>query len=312
MTVVLPSNKLHRMIFNVVNRLSRCVCGVTATAVRDFFRLRSFETGAGIAFFTFFSLFPLIIFLISILGYILDMDRIQSEVLKLMEEVLPVSESDFTQLIEQNLRVLIDRRGSISILAAVGFLWAGSNMFAVLARYINLAWHTAARPHGFVKGRLVSFSIIFVLAVLIIFSLMSTTALNVLSRFNVPFREGVAISETPFWDFLTNLIPNLFGFVLFLVLYYWVPNTKVRWPEAIGGALVATVLLRLAINAFKWVVKEGILNYKVVYGSLAAVVMAMFWIYISIMILMFGAHLCAAIAQYRNRGREIYIAQDKS
>lgn len=294
-----PIRFLLKLTYAILNRLTGGMYGIVVTTIREFVQHRSLETGASIAYYALFSLFPLIIFLISILGFFIEQERVQAEVFKLVEELFPVPNDAITRLIQQNLQVLVERRNSVSILAAVGLLWAGSNVFTVIARNINRAWHTKAAPLNFLKGRLMAFGMISILAGVLLLSFISTTILKVLAGFEVPFGGGVAIYQTPLWLIATNLIPYFFSFVLFLALYRWIPNTEVRWSEATGGAVVATVAWRLAIAGFTWSIRKGLLNYQVIYGSLATVLIAMFWIYVGSLILLFGAHLSASIAHHR-------------
>jgi membrane protein len=287
-----------------VRRLVRWIYAILRSTVEEFLRLRSFEAGAGIAFYALFSLFPLLIFLISLLGFVLEQDRVQAEVLGLLKEIFPVAKDSVTGFIEQNLGTIFERRGSVSILAAVGLLWAGSNVFTAMVRNINLAWRTKTHPLTFLRYRLSAIGIISVLAVVIILSFLSSPVLNLLSRFSVPFGDGKAISETGWWFMLSKMPFYFLSFILFVALYYWVPKTTVRWREAVGGALVATVGWRLAIAGFTWSIKKGLFNYQVIYGSLATILITMFWVYISALILLLGAHISAAIARHERLDRE--------
>lgn len=286
-------------------RLAGWTYAILRSTVEEFLRLRSFEAGAGIAFYALFSLFPLLIFLISILGFVLEQDRVQAEVLALLKEVFPVAKDSVTRMIEQNLGTIFERRGSVSILAAIGLLWAGSNVFTAIVRNINLAWRTKTHPLTFLRDRLSAIGIITVLAVVIILSFMATPVLNLLSRFSVPFGDGKAISETGWWFMLSKMPFYFLSFVLFVALYYWVPKTKVRWREAIGGALVATIGWRLAIAGFTWSIKKGLFNYQVIYGSLATILITMFWVYICTLILLLGAHISAAVARHDRLDKEV-------
>jgi len=81
-----------------------------------------------------------------------------------------------------------------------------------------------------------------------------------------------------------------------MALYRWVPNAKVRWSAAFWAALVVALVLEIAANAFAWYLSSGLARYRIVYGSLATVVALLFWIYLSGWIIIFGAHLSAAIA----------------
>lgn len=271
-----------------LKRLAKEAGRIIDTTLREFSRQRSMEAGAAISFYALFSLFPVVIFLISILGFFFDQGQVKFEVLRLLEEIFPAVKDDVTRIVEDNLRAVFTMRGSISILAAIGLLWAGSSVFHALVTSINKAWHTTASHLSFIRSRLVALIIISIFAAVILFSFFSSTILNLLGRFDLPF------AGTPLGG-LTTLFPYFYSFVLFLALYRWVPNAYVPWMAAIGGALVATVAWRVAIVLFIWLIKGGVLNYKVVYGSLTTILIIMLWIYISSLVLLFGAHLSAAL-----------------
>jgi membrane protein len=91
--------------------------------------------------------------------------------------------------------------------------------------------------------------------------------------------------------------PRVFTFFALWGLYRWVPNTEVKWSEALWGASVATLAWEIATNGFTWYLSSGIVQYELLYGSLGAIVALMLWIYIISLITLFGAHLSAAIAR---------------
>jgi membrane protein len=268
---------------------------VVLTSVREFSNVRSLEAGAAISFFAFFSLFPVVIFMISILGFFFQPNLVQTEVFRLLRTVFPAVKDDVTRIVQSNLQAVFRVRGSISIIAAIGLLWAGSNVFYFIVTSINKAWGTTESRLNYLRSRLVAFAIMSVFAAIILFSFFSTTLLNLIGRFNLPINPDTLVFGMPLAQF-TVVLPFIYSFVLFLAIYKWVPNTHVPWSAAIGGAAGATIAWRLAIVLFVWLIKGGAINYKIVYGSLATVVIIMVWIYISSLILLMGAHLSAAIA----------------
>jgi membrane protein len=272
---------------------------VLRTSLREFFQLRAMESGASIAFYALFSLFPLLILMVSLLGFILEQEEVHNEVLTFMEEWIPFSQEQILSLVEQNLHGVISQRGPASLLAVLGLFWSGSSVFVALVRSINLAWHTTAAPINFLQGRVIGLTMILILVVLVLASFITNTVLSLLSRFDDPFGIGELLRDTSFWLYVTDSLPYLTSFLLFTGLYRWVPNTRVRWIEAGIGALVAAVAWHIAIAGYAWAIQEGLLNYQLVYGSLATVVITMVWIYLSSLILLFGAHLGAAIAAHR-------------
>jgi membrane protein len=287
----------------ILNRLTFGLFEIVVTAVQEFSRLEASAAAAGIAYYALFSLFPLLLVLLSVLSFFLQEAQARAEVMRLVQDFFPIVDEAVVQLVEENLQVLISQRNSVSILGMIGLLWGGSNVFAVLAKNINQAWHIVADPLGFLKTRLVAFGIISILAALLLLSFIATIILNLVSRFSMPLWENVAVYVPPLGVGVANLLPYIFSFFLFFALYRWVPNTQVRWLEATGGALVATLTWHWAIIGFTWAISQGLVNYQVIYGSLATVVLAMFWIYFSSLIILFGAHFSAAIARHK-RPRE--------
>jgi membrane protein len=267
------------------------------STVYEFLKLRCLEAGASIAFYALFSLFPLVIILISSLGFFLDQSQVHAEVLRLLTRVFPATAEKVSSLVENNLGIMFTKRGSVSILAGIGLFWSGSNVFNAIVRNINLAWHTKMEPLTILRDRLLAFAMITILAVVILLSFVYNPILNLISHFNVPFGQGRVMSETTLWGWFSRLPSDLLTFVLFFSLYWWIPKVKVRWREAFLGALVAVAAWRLAILGFTWSIRAGVLNYQVIYGSLASVLITMIWIYISSLILLFGAHLGAAYAR---------------
>lgn len=294
-------------LLRIVSRINRLRCGaagVIVGACREFIHQRSLENGAGIAYFAFFSLFPLAVFLFAILSYVLDEATIVAEVIGILERLFPAGQDQFVSLVEENLDILFRGRGSLSLIAIAGLFWAGSNVFAVFVRYINLAWGTRAEPLTFIRKRLFAFGGIVVLALLIMASFLTNAAFDIVSQFDLPFQHAGTLAETTVWVLATSAVPYALGFLLLTALYYWVPNTRVRAREAMGGAVAAVLLLRLAYGGFKWSIVAGVLNYRVVYGSLATVVLSLFWMYICGLVILFGAHLGAAMAACAEPARD--------
>jgi membrane protein len=121
---------------------------------------------------------------------------------------------------------------------------------------------------------------------------------NLLPQFSVPLLGDISIYTTLLWRIASRVIPWLFIFAMFLFLYRWVPNTEVTWSEANWGALVAASAWEAGRAGFAWYLSSGLAKYQLIYGSLGAVVALMLWIYLSGLITLFGAHLCATIAQH--------------
>jgi membrane protein len=93
---------------------------------------------------------------------------------------------------------------------------------------------------------------------------------------------------------LVALLPFAVTWVGLSVLYQLVPNCRVRWRDAIAGALAGALLFEAARNGFAWYVQD-LANYQAVYGALAVIPILLIWIYLSWVIVLLGATLTAAL-----------------
>ena len=285
-------------IYRKANQRSGGVLGIVKGSIDSFGDARGSEAAAGMAYYTLFSLFPLLLALVAAGSFFLDRQDVFQEVVDLVSNAFPISQN----LIEENLRQVLALRGAVGLIGLGVALWSASGAFTILTRNINRAW-TEAPPRGFLENRLVALVMVGSLALLLVLSLLSSTILNVLSRFQVPLVDVESLYGTPVWTALSDLLPLFFIFFLFLALYRWVPSDEVPWPAAFWAALVAAVAWEVVANIFAWYVGSGLARYQVVYGSLGTVVALLFWIYLSAWIIIFGAHLSAAVARHTSKDR---------
>jgi membrane protein len=288
-----------RALYDRANGLTGGALGVLNDAIQHFDEARAAEATASIAYYTVFSLFPLLLVLIAGGSFVLESEQVQQRVLDFVAEAFPISQP----LIERNIQSILELRGAVGLVALASLLWSGTGALTVLAHHINRAW-PGAEPRSFLERRLVALAMVGGLAVLLALSSVSSTVLDVLARLSVPLWGGLSIYETPLWTILSNVAPRLLALLALLGLYRWVPNTEVRWSEAFWGALAATLAGEIATNGFAWYLSSGIVQYELVYGSLGAIVALMLWVYIGALIILFGAHLSAAIARHAEVGRQ--------
>lgn len=284
-----------------LNYVTGGVFGIFVAAIKEFSRHRALDSAASIAYYAIFSIFPLFIILVTTLSLFVEPLVVQSQVLRLTQEFFPFSDNAPLALVSQNLQALAEWSGSVSLMAGLGLLWAGSNVFAVLARNINHAWHSEKPLNGYWRSRFIGFITITGLVILLILSLLSNVTLNIIANLRI---GDIAINETLYWILLSKFLSYILSFGLFTAIYRWVPNTYVRWSEAAWAALVGVVSWRIAIAGFRWTINQGFLNYQLIYGSLATVVLGIFWIYLGSAIVIFCAYLSAAIAQHQRHRSE--------
>jgi membrane protein len=285
--------------YDWANQCCRGALEVLQWAVRHFFQVRAGEAAASIAYYALFSLFPLLLVLVSIVGYVLVNTEAPDQVLEFIAQFIPIARP----YIQENLLHILEQHSSIGLIGLTILVWAASSVFLTLARNINRAW-PGAPAHSYLRGRLLAIGMIGVISLLLILSVLFTTALRLLDRFNIPFRGSNQIYDTLSCALVSTIVPWLLAFLIFLSLYKWVPNTTVRRSEAFWGAVVATVAWELSAIVFSWYFSSGLAQYELLYGSLGTIIGIMTWTFVSAAITLFGAHISAAVAVYNRRHSE--------
>ena len=263
---------------------------VVRSAVERFTAVRGSQAAASLSYYAFFSLFPLLLFILIAAGSLLGREKVYDQLIQVLGAVLPVG----GELVGPTIEKVLPETGSLQVVAALGLLWAGTGFFSALVFNIDLGWPEvrAANP---VRQRLYGLLMVVALTLLLLLSLVSNLLLDVLLRLEPLLPSARDLLEGVLWPTVTRLLPAGVAFLLLLGLYWSVPKAKVRWQAAAWGALVAALAWHLVSWGFSWLVATGLVHYEVVYGPLGAVVGLLFWMYLSSWIVLFGAHLTAAI-----------------
>src|SRR5512138_3442338 len=159
--------------------------GVFDTTAVTFTKSRATQAAASLAYYTFFSIFPLMLLLILIGSYFLDRQSVLQRVTQLVQSALPISQ----QFIVQNLQQVLKQRTAVGIFVLISLLWSASNMFTNLAYEINSAW-PEARRRSFARGRLIGLDMIAGLTGLLVLSIVLDSVAQWLAGINVATTPG--------------------------------------------------------------------------------------------------------------------------
>jgi membrane protein len=273
--------------YQKINQLSGNRFSILENAVKTFTEKQAAQASASLAYYSIFSIFPLLLVFIALGSYFIDAKQVFNVVTEFIQQALPISR----QIINENLQSILETRETAGIISILTLLWSASGMFTSLAYNINMAWSRASR-RNFLQNRLVGLWMIVGLIGLIILSLI----LSLITR-SLPFMN--IADDSPADLFLWRLI-SAFGswlmiFLVFFTLYHWIPTKRVKWSATVWGALLASLAWKAVTASFAWYLDSRFGRYQLVYGSLGAIVAFLFLIYIISLITLFGAHLSAAI-----------------
>jgi membrane protein len=260
-------------------------------AFQHAFEARVAEAAASMAFYTLFSLFPLLLILITVESYILDETIIEQELLTLATEVFPISQ----ELLITNFEKLLDTRGQVGTIAIVGLLWSATAAFHTLIININRAFPNAD-PHSYLRGRFFALILAGILSFVLMFTVLTSTVLHLFQHYELPLM-GYSIEQISRWANLSRWAPLMIRLATFYSLYRFIPQTLVRNRAALTGALSTVVVSEIVTRSFTAYLRSGITLFSIVYGSLGTIISLMLWIYLSSMVILFGAHISAAVSR---------------
>jgi membrane protein len=255
---------------------------------------RAFEAAASIAFFTIFSLFPLLLIVAAVGSFLVESPQAQEDLLESILSLVPVS----SEFIQRNMSHIMSARGAVGLIGMAALVWSSTSALAVLSANLNRAWK-GAPAHSLARSRLNALIVLASLVGLLALLMLARTALPVLTRWNITDRLTAHISSLI--EAFSGITLHIFILVILIFLYRLVPSTRVRWRESLAGAATSSVIFGVVTFFFTWYLSSGLARYNIVYGSLGALLALLSWVYLVSGAVLYGAHLSAAIA-WRTRG----------
>jgi len=272
-----------------VDDFSGGILEILRSTFKGFANARGSEAAASLAYYAFFSIFPMLLVFIVVGSFFVDRAVVQAQLLHLLHGILPGVED----VVIANIEGVLELRGAVTFLALISLIWSATSVFNILAKNINRAFPDAKEP-DFFKGRMLGFFMFLALCLLMVLSFGASTISGLMPVINIPFNDK-ALHETFVWQVGAFLVPVGLNMLMFWALYQWVPMVDVNHKAAFLGGLVAGVVWELLNNAFTWYLSSGLSRYRLVYGSVGTIVALLFWIYLTSMIVLMGAHLTASI-----------------
>ena len=251
---------------------------------------------ASIAYYALLSLFPFFLLAFALLGTATADENNRNSVFNFVLTYFP-TQFDF---LAHQLDAFRNSRGTLGVAGTIALVWGALGFFGAISTAVNYAWGVE-KQRSFWKHKLFSFVMLLVAGLILLVALLLVSASQV-------------VGATWFADVLANFpgLEILRGFtirhattLLFILVvglvYYFVPNAKVRFRDVWIGALVTGLLWKGVLEAFSWYVRD-MSRFTRVNGSIAAVVVFLVWVYMQAVILLYGVEFTAAYARLR-RGR---------
>lgn len=253
------------------------------------------SNAAQVAFYFAFALFPLILFLVSLFGLVLESaNDLRAEMFFYLKQVMPYSAFDLVkETIEEVTNASSGGKLTFGVLTA---LWAASAGIDSIRLVLNGVYNLT-ETRAWWKTKLISLTMTLSLGVLVTLALsgffygskLLTAALNYL---NLPVESPLIVSVVQ-WIIVAAVLITIFA-----LLYNYLPNhKKYKWVWVSPGALSSIILWVLVSYAFKFYL--GYFDsYSKTYGSLGAMIILMLWLYLTALVVLIGGSINAVLQEF--------------
>ena len=252
------------------------------------------KLSASLAYYTVFSMAPLLIVIISLCSLLLGREAVEG---KIYGQLAGFVGSDTAKSLQDIIKnASIAGKGKLAvIIGAITLLVGATTVFAEIQDSINMIWGLKPKPKkGWLKliqNRFLSFSVIASLGFLLLVSLGVTTLIDGFSK----RLQGYFPQVTIVVFYIVNLAITLAVITLiFGVIFKVLPDAKIKWKDILAGAIATALLFMLGKFGISFYISKS--NVGSTYGAAGSLVVLLLWIYYSSIILYFGAEFTKAYA----------------
>ena len=261
------------------------------------------QLGAALAYYTVFSLAPLILVLLAIIG-VLFRDDPAGAWNKITQQMSYFLDPSALQVV-QNIAQKASQPGKSMIATIIGValaLFGASGVFGQLQDALNTIWGVKAKPGtgiwGFLRARFLSFAMVAGICFLLLVSLAIEALLKGFSHYVqsvVPGGIVIALTVYLVFDFAVVVL-------LFAMIFKFLPDVKIQWRDVWIGAVITAIFFGIGKWALGLYLSSGAAGSA--YGAASSLITLLLWVYYSSQILLFGAEFTQVYADRAGRGVE--------
>lgn len=251
-----------------------------------------------LAFFTLFSIAPVVILAVQVIGLVMSTDAAMQQIMSLLEDNVGAEAAQ--AVAEAVARTRITDGGLLPTIIGVGAMLLGATtVFAQMQRSLNNIWDIAPRPSrntlfALIKNRLLSLTVVLSIG----FVMMVSLLLSVITQALMVFAQDWLPVPGMFMVVVETLVSVTVITLLFATIFKVLPDAILSWRDVLLGALVTALLFIL--GRFLIALYLSHTATASTYGAAGSLVLLLLWVYYSSLILLFGAAVTRARAEARN------------
>src|SRR5438874_7996963 len=259
------------------------------------------QLGAALAYYTVFSLAPLILVLLAIVGLIFrnDPGGAWNRITEQMSYFLDKSAVEVVQNIAQKA-AQPNKSVLATIIGVLLALFGASGVFGQLQDALNTVWGVKAKPGGgiwgFLRSRFLSFAMVGGICFLLLVSLTLESVLKGFSHWvQSVMPGGIVVALAVYWIFDLAVV-----ILLFAIIFKYLPDAEIHWRDVWIGAAITAILFAIGKWALGLYLGSG--SAASAYGAASSLITLLLWVYYSSQILLFGAEFTQVYACRAGRG----------
>ena len=259
------------------------------------------QLGAALAYYTVFSLAPLILVLLAVVGLLFrnDPGGAWNKISEQMSYFLDKSAVEVVQNIAQKA-AQPNKSVLATIIGVLLALFGASGVFGQLQDALNTVWGVKAKPGGgiwgFLRSRFLSFAMVGGVCFLLLVSLTLESVLKGFSHYVQSILPGgIVLALAIYWVFDLAVV-----ILLFAIIFKFLPDAEIRWRDVWIGAAMTAVLFAIGKWALGLYLGSG--SAASAYGAASSLITLLLWVYYSAQILLFGAEFTQVYASEAGRG----------
>src|SRR5207302_1854443 len=274
--------------------------GLLKQTAQEWLQDKAPQLGAALAYYTVFSLAPLVLVLLAIIGVIFRDDPAGAwdKITEQMGYFLDPSAVQVVQSIAQKA----SQPGKSSLATLIGValaLFGASGVFGQLQDALNTIWGVKAKPGlgiwGFLRARFLSFAMVAGICFLLLVSLAIEALLKGFSHYvQSVLPSGIVIAVTVYLIFDVAVVV-----LLFAMIFKFLPDVKIQWRDVWIGAVITAILFGIGKWLLGFYLGSGAAGSA--YGAASSLITLLLWVYYSSQILLFGAEFTQVYAARAGR-----------
>jgi membrane protein len=262
--------------------------------------------GAALAFYTLFSIAPILVIAVAVAGYVFGPHVAETQVLEQLSALIGDTGANAVRDLLLSAHYS-DKKGFAAAVGIITLLVGATSVFGELQNTLGRIWNTPKKEDAvvwwqFIRGRILSIGLVLGVGFLLLVSLVASAALAAL--------ESMLGNFMTQWSVILPALDLTLSFamttLLFAMIYKYVPRETIAWSDVWIGAVVTALLF--TIGKFLIGIYLGRSAFNSAYGAAGSLVVLLLWIYYSAQIFLLGAEFTCVVAyEYGSRRRPIPV-----